>query len=175
MTDSTDSTTDAQQAGSRLALAVLAALRSLQPERQPIVAWSHWTLVQPREWDWPHFTPREIASKGDGSLLVDREAMDRLEALRITLDVPIVLASAYRDPLHNAREGGAPRSMHKRGRAFDLVLPPDEWLRRSYRRWVAQQAIRHGFGGQGRYCTFLHVDTGARREWYGNGARGLWR
>ncbi|TAE81881.1 MAG: hypothetical protein EAZ74_04070 [Alphaproteobacteria bacterium] len=47
--------------------------------------------------------PRELASKGDGSLLVNHDAIARLERMREIIDAPLIITSAYRDPLHNAK------------------------------------------------------------------------
>lgn len=110
-------------------------------------------------WRWRHFMPRELASKGDGSLLVDEDALDRLELARRILGQPLLILSAYRDPLHNAKVGGAPLSMHKQGKAFDIRLAGlDKWQLLS----ACQKA---GFTGFGFYLTFLHVDTGKPRTW----------
>lgn len=123
----------------------------------------HWSAVPRDYWRWPHFMPNEIASKGDQSLLVDEQALDRLEELRLVLGRPLVVLSAYRDPLHNARVGGAPLSQHKFGRAFDLKLTMDRDL-------LQRTARSVGFTGIGLYNTFVHVDIGPARTWDNRGA-----
>lgn len=125
--------------------------------------YQHWSDAPAEAWRWPHFAPREIASKGDGSLLADPDALDRLEALRQAVGEPIRLLSAYRDPIHNALVGGAPRSLHKLGRAFDIPAPP------RLRGLLLAAARQAGFAGLGFYQTFLHVDTGPARSWFGGG------
>jgi uncharacterized protein YcbK (DUF882 family) len=110
-------------------------------------------------WRWPHFTPSEMASKGDGSLILSEEAMDALEEARIVLNEPFRILSAYRDPLHNARVGGAPLSRHKAGDAFDISL---EGHRKDELREACQAA---GFRGFGLYKVFLHIDMGPKRSW----------
>lgn len=122
----------------------------------------HYLDVPNSVWRWKYFLPREIASKGDGSILVDEQALDKLEKLRIALGRPLVVLSAYRDPLHNARVGGAPLSQHKFGRAFDLKLTLDRDL-------IIRTAREVGFGGVGTYNTFVHVDDGPSRVWDGRG------
>ncbi|MCH2394426.1 D-Ala-D-Ala carboxypeptidase family metallohydrolase [Oceanibaculum sp.] len=119
----------------------------------------HWSLVPNALWRWPDFTPREIASRGDGSLLIAPTALDRLQALRNALRRPVIVTSAYRDPVHNARVGGAPLSRHKAGDAFDLAL------RGQNRAEMLDAARAAGFTGFGFYSTFLHVDCGPAREW----------
>lgn len=110
-------------------------------------------------WRWPHFTPQEMASRGDGSLRLSGDAMDALEAARVALGEPFIILSAYRDPLHNARVGGAPLSRHKMGDAFDIAL-------RGHRKTELYAACKAaGFRGFGMYKTFLHVDMGPERTW----------
>jgi len=77
------------------------------------------------------------------------------------MDVPFQINSAYRCPIHNARIGGAPLSMHKFGRAFDIALTDHV-----DREKLIKCALQVGAGGIGEnYKTFVHVDTGRRRSW----------
>ena len=112
----------------------------------------HWTQVPANVWMWKHFTPQEIASKGDGSVLIVPQALDLLEELRLAMGAPLVILSAYRDPLHNARVGGAPLSQHKFGKAFDIRLAGHD------RDTLINTARACGFTGFGSYKTFVHVD-----------------
>ncbi len=122
--------------------------------------YAHFSEVPARAWRWPDFAPREIASRGDGSLLLVAEALDALQAARSALGRPLRIASAYRDPVHNALVGGAPRSKHKEGHAFDVALAGHDRAR------LADALRAAGFRGFGlRYGTFIHVDMGPRREW----------
>jgi zinc D-Ala-D-Ala carboxypeptidase len=41
--------------------------------------YEHYDQVPMASWRWRHFAPREIASKGDGSILIDEDALDKLE------------------------------------------------------------------------------------------------
>ena len=110
-------------------------------------------------WRWPNFTPHEMASKGDESLVLSEDAMDALERAREALGEPFLILSAYRDPLHNARVGGAPLSRHKAGDAFDIAL-------RNHRKMELYEACKAaGFRGFGFYRTFLHIDMGQKRSW----------
>jgi uncharacterized protein YcbK (DUF882 family) len=54
---------------------------------------------------------------------VDRLLVASLQRLRENLGFPIVILSAYRDPRHNKRVGGAKRSQHLFGKAVDLNRP----------------------------------------------------
>ena len=120
----------------------------------------HWNHVPASTWRWPNFMPVELASHGDGSLLVDEHALDCLQQMRRIIGRPLVINSAYRDPIHNAKVGGAALSMHKFGKAFDVSL-------RGHNKWTLIQAAEQaGFTGMGiNYNSFLHVDTGRKRRW----------
>jgi uncharacterized protein YcbK (DUF882 family) len=122
--------------------------------------YEHWTEVPKTEWYWPSFTPYELASrKGNGSILVDYDAISKLQILRDYICKPLVINSAYRDPVYNAKIGGAPLSMHKQGRAFDISLKGHD------KDELVQAARLIGFGGIAYAKTFIHVDTGRVRTW----------
>jgi zinc D-Ala-D-Ala carboxypeptidase len=120
--------------------------------------YAHHRQIPAGLWRWPNFTPAELASPDDGSLLVDEVALDNLQALRKRLGKPLKINSAYRSPAHNAKlRGASPTSLHMRGKAFDIALKGqkrDELV-------LAAQEI--GFTGIGHYDTFVHVDTGPAR------------
>lgn len=127
---------------------------------------AHWTYVDRSWWPFPHFSPEELACRGTGEVLVDVKAGNKLEALRRELGGrPLVIRSAYRSPEHNAAVGGAEKSLHMEGRAFDIDLTNHD------ARDVEAAAKDVGFTGIGRYLTddgrpdFIHVDTGRERWW----------
>ncbi len=122
--------------------------------------YAHFSEVPAAAWRWPDFAPREVASRGDGSLLLIDEALDALQAARTAVGRPMRINSAYRDPVHNALVGGAPRSKHKEGHAFDVALAGHD-------KEALCRALRAaGFRGFGlRYATFVHVDMGRERSW----------
>lgn len=120
----------------------------------------HYSNVPTALWRWPNFEPREIASKGNGSILIDFRAMDTLQRARTLAGKPFIIHSAYRDDLYNAMVGGAPRSYHVEGKAFDVGLDgfqKDELVS------ILREAGFTGFGLH--YKTFVHADTGRKREW----------
>lgn len=114
-------------------------------------------------WRWRNFTAREIACKHCGQVMLNFHALDCLQALRERLVKPLRITSAYRCAEHNESVGGASRSFHREGRAFDLITAGfDVDL-------LAGGAKLSGFTGIGKYPNrgFLHVDTGDAREWTG--------
>ena len=81
----------------------------------------HWRDVPGSAWRWPNFSPAEIACRGTGKLLINEPALDKLQALRDRLGKPLIVRSAYRSPEHNRAVGGATRSKHMDGAAFDIA------------------------------------------------------
>jgi hypothetical protein len=81
--------------------------------------YDHWRDVPEKAWRWPNFSPAEIACRGTGKLLINEPALDKLQALRNRLGKPLIVRSAYRSPEHNRAVGGATRSKHMDGAAFD--------------------------------------------------------
>lgn len=123
--------------------------------------YNNWRDVPETDWRWRNFSPRELACKGTGSLRVDEDALDRLQALRDLLQRPLLITSAYRSPSHNKRVGGAKNSYHMKGVAFDVRMEnqdPQEF---------EAAARRVGFTGFGYYpkSGFMHIDTGPARSW----------
>jgi len=121
----------------------------------------HWKDYPKEHWRWPSFSPREMASKREGELAVDNDAMDKLQALRNKLGRPVIITSAYRSKAHNAAVGGAQESLHMQGKAFDIRMDnhdPAEFE-------AAARAV--GFTGFGYYPKqgFMHIDTGRSRTW----------
>jgi zinc D-Ala-D-Ala carboxypeptidase len=123
--------------------------------------YDHWRDVPDTVWRWPNFSPAEIASRGTGKLLINETALDKLQALRDRLSKPLIVRSAYRSPEHNQAVGGAKRSKHLLGAAFDIAMENHDPL-------VFEAAAREvGFLGFGFYprSGFMHVDLGPERQW----------
>jgi hypothetical protein len=123
--------------------------------------YDHFSDVPMAGWRWTSFSPREIACKGTGKVLVNEQALDKLQALRDRLRKPLILTSAYRSPEHNRKVGGAKNSRHMQGDAFDVRMDnhdPHEFE-------AAARAV--GFTGFGYYpkSGFMHIDTGPARTW----------
>ncbi len=121
----------------------------------------HWRDVPESAWRWTNFSPAEIACRGTGKLLINAPALDKLQALRDRLGKPLIVRSAYRSPEHNRAVGGAGRSKHLDGAAFDISMANHDPA-------VFEAAAREvGFLGFGFYprSGFIHVDLGPARQW----------
>ncbi len=123
--------------------------------------YTHYSEVDEADWRWASFSPRELASKREGELMIDEEALDKLQALRDKLGKPLYVLSAYRSPAHNEAVGGAKRSQHLVAKAYDIKMhnhDPHEFE-------AAARSV--GFTGFGYYVRqgFMHIDTGPERSW----------
>ena len=126
-----------------------------------MTTYANWRDVPADAWRWKNFQPRELACRGTGRLMVDEGALDKLQALRDRLGVPLIVRSAYRSPEHNAAVGGARRSLHMDGIAFDIAMS-------NHNPSAFEAAARGvGFTGFGFYprSGFMHIDTGPARSW----------
>ena len=122
---------------------------------------THWRDVPAARWRWKNFSPAEIACRGSGSLRIHEEALDKLQALRDRLGKPLIVRSAYRSQAHNRAVGGAARSKHLDGTAFDIAMGNHDPV-------AFEAAAREvGFLGFGFYprSEFIHVDLGPARQW----------
>ena len=127
----------------------------------PTTTYAHFRDVHESTWRWPSFSPAEIASRGDGQLLINEPALDTLQALRDRIGKPLIVRSAYRSPEHNRAVGGAMRSKHMDGAAFDIAMANHDPV-------AFEAAAREvGFLGFGFYprSGFIHVDLGPARQW----------
>ncbi len=114
------------------------------------------------EWPWPNFTPKELASKGNGEVRVNIVALNMLQALRTAWGKPLHLNSVYRNPAYNKKVGGAKRSLHLLGMAFDVSTAG--WTKQE-KHDFKELAHEIGFTGFGGYNSFIHIDIGRKRKW----------
>ena len=121
--------------------------------------YKHWRDVPEGFWRWQNFSPAEIACRGTGKLLINEPALDKLQALRDRLGKPLIVNSAYRSPEHNRAVGGATRSMHLDGAAFDISMANHDPVA------FEAAARKVGFLGFGFYprSGFMHIDLGPAR------------
>jgi len=123
--------------------------------------YNHWSDIPDTVWRWPNFSPAEIACRGTGKLLINEDALDKLQALRDRMGKPLIVRSAFRSPEHNRAVGGAKRSKHLIGAAFDIAMANHDPV-------AFEAAAREvGFLGFGFYprSNFMHVDLGPARQW----------
>ena len=121
------------------------------------------------EWPWPHFSKGELSCRHCGEYYHWPEFLDKLEGLRALVGRPLYISSAHRCSLHNARVGGAPLSQH-------LTLAVDIITEGHDRQSLLSYARQVGFTGFGFYTSFLHLDLGRPRQWFGSErAAELWQ
>lgn len=70
----------------------------------------HWRNLPAHAWHWPNFSPAEIACRGTGKLVINEDALDRLQALRAALsggdaENPLDEAAASADRVTAALDG----------------------------------------------------------------------
>jgi hypothetical protein len=114
-------------------------------------------------WRWPHIDPAsEWACKGDGTLIVVPDYMDRFEALRTVLGRPLHITSGYRSPAYNLKVAKTgEKGPHTTGRAADISIATTREVFQ-----IVQAAQQLGFTGIGISCEtgapgksrFIHVD-----------------
>ena len=80
---------------------------------------------------------------------------------RIALEIPKLRKGSYRSPEHNRAVGGATRSKHMDGAAFDIGMANHDPVA------LEASAREVGFLGFGFYprSGFIHVDLGPARQW----------
>lgn len=106
-------------------------------------------------------TERGLASKDkpDSYNMLQVRPMFALDALRGVLGHSISINSGYRTPEHNNAVGGAPRSQHLDGNAFDVSTKG--WTK-DQRANLIKYARKLGFTGVGIAQTFVHIDMAPR-------------
>ena len=126
----------------------------------------------PFSWDerrWPNFSHGELSCRHCGEYVHNPEFLDALQDLRNRLQASLHILSAHRCSLHNAAVGGAPLSQHL-GMAVDIALHNHD------RHFILSAAKSSGFTGFGHYITFLHLDMGRPRFWFGSAkAKKTWQ
>lgn len=108
-----------------------------------------------------NFKVREFRCKdGSDKILIDVDFVkDKLQAIREHFGAAVTVNSGYRTAEYNKKVGGASKSYHMTGQAFDIVVKghtPHE---------VAQYAQSIGINGVIEYGTFVHVDSRKTKYW----------
>lgn len=111
------------------------------------------SLVVPGGWRWRDFKAAELVCRGSGSILIETDSLDRLQAMRTRWGRPMVVTSGYRSPEHNrAVSSTGLTGPHTTGRAFDIAVPAQ--LRYEF----VRLAFDLGWTGIGVAKTFVHLD-----------------
>ncbi len=102
-----------------------------------------------------HFKVREFrCHDGSDKILICKETVDILEAVRNYFGKPVIINSAYRTPSWNRKVGGASASQHVKGTACDIrVEDVPSWAVAGY---LEDNYPQHGIGY---YSTFVHIDS----------------
>ena len=135
----------------RKSLWILAAVGSLIIAAALVVfKRPHWA---PYHWNTP-YTEAHV-----GGEQIKADALSRLNRIRESLRVRYRIDSGFRAKEHNKKVGGASRSEHINGQAFDVRVP------RSHRASFYEAATEAGFKGYGWGNSTVHIDTGKQRWW----------
>lgn len=117
----------------------------------------------PEIWPLRHFAPRELECSCCGRIVdtpAARAAWNLLDSVRDLMGEPVHINSATRCERHNKAVGGAQRSYHLRGLAFDIATRGNGQTA-SFEIRLLHAAGYLGFGGVGVYQKFIHLDTRA--------------
>lgn len=113
--------------------------------------------MEKEQWDQiKHFKPKEFddpTTPGSGELM-RWEIVSKLDQIRSTIGRPLVIASGYRTPEHNAEVGGVDSSAHTEGFAADIACRDSR-----LRFLILQTAIDLGISRIGLGDSFIHLDT----------------
>lgn len=99
-----------------------------------------------------HFCSREFACHHCGQCKVNMELVIALEKLRKLVNVPIIITSGYRCPIHNKTVGGVKNSQHLFNNAVDVKIKGYSPMQ------VTKLAKQCGFIWIKAYPTFTHID-----------------
>ena len=100
-----------------------------------------------------YFTDTELNCRCNCGLKPNKEAIEKLYALRLIYGKPIKINSGVRCGAYNFTSGGSLKSRHIKGIAFDIAVPPEDEIA------VLKIALNIGFKGVGiNNNTFIHLD-----------------
>ena len=93
-----------------------------------IVRASHYTDYK-GPWGYGNFTPRELADRHTGLLVVDTDFLDWLQAVRDLYGFPMNISSGTRTPEHQMIKSGRRTGAHVDGMAVDVLVYGERALR----------------------------------------------
>lgn len=113
-----------------------------------------------------HFKVKEFACKdGTDTIFISQKLVLLCECLRVRINKPLVVNSAYRTEAYNKKVGGAEFSQHLYGTAVDLKTPAG-WTPEKMAA-IARKNMTD-WGGVGIYDWGIHVDVRKKKaDWHG--------
>lgn len=108
-----------------------------------------------------NFRVREFRCKdGTDKILIDTNFVkEKLQSIRDYFGEAVIINSGYRTAEWNRKQGGASKSYHLTGQAFDIAISgrtPQE---------IAKYAQTLGINGIIQYNSFVHVDSRSKKYW----------
>lgn len=108
-----------------------------------------------------NFRVREFRCKdGTDKILIDTNFVkEKLQSIRDYFGEEVIINSGYRTAEWNRKQGGASKSYHLTGQAFDIAISgrtPQE---------IAKYAQTLGINGIIQYNSFVHVDSRSKKYW----------
>jgi len=113
---------------------------------------------------WPNFQEWEFCCSKTGRCDMDEGFLDRLQALRKALGVPIIVTSGFRDPSHPVEAVKAEPGTHTLGLAADIKAESGK-----FKYQILREAMKLGFTGIGIGKSFVHLDI-----WMGAPRPNVW-
>ena len=119
---------------------------------------THWTKFPAGEWRWRNFTPREMADRDTGYLVIVPHFMAWLQGVREIYARPMVISSGYRAPLRQFELTGRRQGAHVDGMAVDVLVSGED------AELLERIAIQRGVLGRGvmqvgaHHKRYLHLD-----------------
>lgn len=101
-----------------------------------------------------HFKLKEFRCKdGSDKVIIDDMGIELLESLRMFGGKPLHIVSGYRTASYNEKCGGAKKSYHIAGQAWDVYMDGVDMITLAI--WGAMMGAR----GIGIYKNWVHLDT----------------
>ena len=122
------------------------------------VSLKRWRDFPSGDWRWRHFSPREMADRETGELVVVPHFLDWLETVRETFGQPMMITSAYRTEQSQFYATGRRTGAHVDGMAVDVLCSGADAER------LERVAIQRGVLGRGvmqkgpHHKRYLHLD-----------------
>jgi len=139
---------------------------------------THWnfpvTDPPPSDWDIVNFTPRDLYSKGNNMVVMNKKTLRLLDQaasrasqyghppIKLTNQVDPGRNGGYRDPVFNKKQRGATSSRHQYGDGFDIWT--QKWSK-AERLGLLKNLYSLGFRGFGHGPNNIHADTARKRQW----------